>query len=96
MWREIVGAPVAPDAMKQNAFARRINSTRGVTGIIFLVTREGSVIDLELIHPSGTVELDRSVHKTLRNVLLPPLPDDFPDAVLPIRAGFYYNVEPPE
>ncbi|MCZ6651395.1 MAG: hypothetical protein O7D35_12090 [Acidobacteria bacterium] len=96
LWREIVGAPVAPDAMKQNAFARRINSTRGVTGIIFLVTREGSVIDLELIHPSGTVELDRSVQKTLRNVLLPPLPDDFPDAVLPIRAGFYYNVEPPE
>ncbi len=96
LWREIVGAPQAPDAMKQNAFARRINSTRGVTGIVFLVTREGSVIDLELIHPSGTVELDRSVQKTLRNVLLPPLPDDYPDAVMPIRAGFYYNLDPPE
>jgi len=96
LWREIVGAPQAPDAMKQNAFARRINSTFGVTGIVFLVTREGSVIDLELVRPSGVVELDRSVQKTLRNVLLPPLPDDYPDAVLPIRAGFYYNVEPPE
>jgi len=96
LWREIVGAPLAPDAMKQNAFARRINSTRGVTGIVFLVTREGSVIDLDLIHPSGTVELDRSVQKTLRNVHLPPLPDDYPDAVMSIRAGFYYNVEPPE
>ena len=96
LWREIVGAPQAPDALTQNAYARRINSTRGVTGIVFLVTREGSVIDLEMIRPSGTVELDRSVQKTMRNVLLPPLPPDYPDAVLPIRAGFYYNLEPPE
>ena len=35
---------------------------------------EGSVIDLELFYASGTLELDRSVQKTLRNVLLPPLP----------------------
>jgi TonB family protein len=93
LWREILTAP-SPDPMQQNALIRRLNSIRGVTGVVFVVTREGSVIDLELIHPSGTLELDRSVQKTLRNVMLPPLPPDFPDEFFPIRAGFYYGVEP--
>ncbi len=92
---EIASAAIPADPAVWNAYAQRINSTRGVTGINFIVTREGSVIALELVHPSGTVELDRSVQKTLRNVLLPPLPDDYPDDMLPIQAGFYYNVEPP-
>ena len=92
---EIAGATMPADAAKWNAYARRINSTRGVTGINFVVTREGSVVSLEMVHASGTMELDRSVQKTLRNVLLPPLPVDYPDELLPIQAGFYYNVDPP-
>jgi TonB family protein len=87
---------MASDAEKWNSYATRMNNTRGVTGVVFEVTREGSVVALDLIHPSGTLELDRSVQKTLRNVLLPPLPSDYPDESLRIQAGFYYNVTPPE
>jgi outer membrane biosynthesis protein TonB len=61
---------------------------------LFNVTREGSVVALQVIHASGSVDLDRSVQKTLRNVILPALPEDYPDDVLEIRAGFYYNTEP--
>ncbi len=96
VWREIVGARLASDAEKWNSYALRMNNTRGVTGVVFQVTREGSVVALDVIHASGTLELDRSVQKTLRNVLLPPLPPDYPDESLQIQAGFYYNVAPPE
>jgi len=92
--REVLTGQSA-DPMAYHNLSRRIASIRGVTGVIFVVTREGSVIDLELIHASGTLELDRSVQKTLRNVLLPPLPPDYPDEFFPIRAGFYLGVEPP-
>lgn len=96
VWQDMLGARVASDSEIWNRYARIMNRTRGVTGVDFLVTREGSVVNLQMIHPSGALELDRSVQKTLRNVLLPPLPDDYPDDTLLIRAGFYYNVEPPE
>jgi hypothetical protein len=96
VWQDIVGARLVTDSEKWNRYAVLVSQTRGVTGVNFEVTREGSVVKLDVIHASGTLDLDRSVHKTLRNVLLPPLPDDYPDDSLLIRAGFYYNVDPPE
>ena len=96
VWDAIVGTRFASDPEKYNRYAWQMNNTRGVTGVEFVVTREGSIVDFVLVSPSGITGLDRSVHQTLRNVLLPPLPDDYPDARLPIRAGFYYNVDPPE
>jgi outer membrane biosynthesis protein TonB len=96
VWREALGTRFVSDAEKWNAYAMRMNSIRGVTGVIFNVTREGSVVALQMIHASGSIDLDRSVQKTLRNVILPPLPPDYPDDILQIRAGFYYNVDPPQ
>jgi outer membrane biosynthesis protein TonB len=94
VWREVLGSQSNSDAERWNTYARRMNSIAGVTGIVFNVTREGSVVALDVIHASGSVDLDRSVQKTLRNVILPALPEDYPDDVLEIRAGFYYNTEP--
>ena len=94
VWREVLGSQSNSDAERWNTYARRMNSIAGVTGIVFNVTREGSVVALNVIHASGSVDLDRSVQKTLRNVILPALPEDYPDEVLEIRAGFYYNTEP--
>ena len=96
VWEAIVGTRFASDPEKWNRFAWQMNNTRGVTGVEFVVTREGSIVDFVLVSPAGVTGLDRSVHQTLRNVLLPPLPDDYPDQRLPIRAGFYYNLDPPE
>jgi outer membrane biosynthesis protein TonB len=94
VWREVLGSYSNSDAERYNTYARRMNAMAGVTGVIFNVTREGSVVALQVIHPSGINDLDRSVQKTLRNVILPALPEDYPDDILEIRAGFYYNTEP--
>ncbi|MFQ5767279.1 MAG: TonB C-terminal domain-containing protein [Acidobacteriota bacterium] len=95
VWNDVIGAHLVTDSEKMNRYAMIVSRVRGVTGVDFIVTREGSVVRLRMVHPSGNQELDRSVQKTLRNVLLPPLPADYPDETLLIRAGFYYNVEPP-
>jgi outer membrane biosynthesis protein TonB len=94
VWREVLGSQSNSDAERYNTYARRMNSIAGVTGVDFNVTREGSVVALVVVHASGSIDLDRSVQKTLRNVILPALPEDYPDEILEIRAGFYYNTEP--
>ncbi|MFQ5764953.1 MAG: energy transducer TonB [Rhodospirillales bacterium] len=96
VWRNISASRFIPDQEKRMRHAYRMSRVRGVTGIDFVVTREGSVVSMQIVHRSGNEGLDRSVQRTLRNVILPPLPDDYPDETLPIRAGFYYNVEPAE
>lgn len=96
IWSNIAASRFIPDQEKQMRYAFQMNRIRGVTGIDFVVTREGSVVSLEVVHRSGIDGLDRSVQRTLRNVMLPPLPEDYPDDTLPIRAGFYYNVRPPD
>ena len=95
VWRNISASRFIPDQEKQQRYAYQMGRIRGITGVDFVVTREGSVVSLQIIHRSGIDGLDRSVQRTLRNVILPVLPADYPDETLPIRAGFYYNVRPP-
>jgi hypothetical protein len=46
-------------------------------GVRFTILRTGKVVDVAIETPSGCIPLDDSATDALREVVLPPLPDDF-------------------
>jgi TonB family protein len=54
----------------------------------FTITSDGQVIDVAIETPSGSYPLDDSAADALREVVLPPLPDDFPRGQETVRATF--------
>jgi TonB family protein len=71
------------------------NQQQGATGqtmIKFTIRRDGSIVDASIEKPSGTTTLDTAA---LRSVLatrtLPPLPDGFPNPILPVHLNFEYK-----
>ena len=59
--------------------------------IRFTIARSGAVVGVSLETPSGCEPLDDSAADALREVVLPPLPADFPRGQETIRARFIAN-----
>jgi TonB family protein len=68
---------------------------RGHVDIEFTVKRDGAVVDLRIVKPSGVPAFDRAAANALLASRLLSLPPDFrPDSVT-MQASFYYNEDRP-
>ena len=69
--------------------AARMNwSLEHTTGVRFVITRSGDVEDIVVETESGCIPLDASARDALDEVVLPPLPDDFPRDQERVHARF--------
>lgn len=72
----------------------------GLTVYSFEIRRDGSLVDVALLRPSGTQNYDRSAHYAIvspypgRQAAFPPLPPDFPNETLTVTFGFWVNMRP--
>lgn len=70
---------------------------KGVVKLRFDIGADGSVQNLEVLTPSGTVALDDSAWAAIANshpLPPPPLPDDWHKDSVGVRWTFYYNTRP--
>jgi TonB family protein len=63
----------------------------GVNAVRFTIERDGRVVDVELVQPSGVYALDRESQATMLNLRVPPLPTQFTEPKLTIRLFFEYK-----
>ena len=56
--------------------------------VVFTIERNGQVTGVALETPSGCVPLDESAQDALRQVVLPPLPREFPRSAETVHAQF--------
>ena len=69
---------------------------KGIVGVAFQVQRSGEIVNIHVISPSETPSFDQAAVNALKSSSpLPPLPADFPRAILPGVFRFYYNVPVP-
>jgi hypothetical protein len=61
------------------------------SAVRFTILRSGQVVDVAIETPSGCFPLDDSAADALREVVLPPLPDDFSRASETVHARFIAN-----
>jgi TonB family protein len=67
---------------------------RGEVDIEFTVDRDGTMHDVKVLAPSGTVALDRAAVNALLGSRLPPLPKDFGPPEVTMKVAFHYNDGP--
>ena len=71
------------------------NQNQGATGsslIRFTIRRDGSIVDASIERSSGTTTLDTAaLRAVVATKTLPPLPDAFPNATLPVHLNFQYQ-----
>jgi TonB family protein len=80
-WDPLIPESAMPPVMK-----------KGVVVIEFAITKDGKVMGMKLITPSGDVALDRAAWGAITDAIpLPNLPTQFAGDYLLIRARFYYN-----
>ena len=80
-WDPLIPESAMPPVMK-----------KGVVVIEFAITKEGKVMGMKLVGPSGDVALDRAAWGAITDAIpLPNLPTQFSGDYLLIRARFYYN-----
>jgi TonB family protein len=80
-WDPLIPESAMPPVMK-----------KGVVIIEFAITKDGKVLGMKLIGPSGDVALDRAAWGAITDAIpLPNLPTQFSGEYLLIRARFYYN-----
>jgi TonB family protein len=80
-WDPLIPESAMPPVMK-----------KGVVVIEFAITKDGKVMGMKLIAPSGDVALDRAAWGAITDAIpLPNLPTQFAGDYLLIRARFYYN-----
>ena len=60
------------------AYERGDEGLRGQTMLQFTIERNGNISRAVIVTPSGIIPLDDSARDALREVILPPLPDNFP------------------
>ncbi len=64
----------------------------GTTLVKFTIQRDGKLTNVELERSSGTTPLDlAAMRAVLTTRTLPPLPDAFPNPVLPVHLNFEYK-----
>ena len=72
--------------------ARPPQLTPGVTSIEFKIMPGGNISGVRIVHPSGSVPLDRAAWGgVVSGNPYPPLPQKFTGPFLAIRFHFYYN-----
>ncbi|HWI18125.1 MAG TPA: TonB C-terminal domain-containing protein, partial [Vicinamibacterales bacterium] len=71
-------------------FASQQNAN-GLTGMRFVVRRDGSIVDISVISSSGVQALDFFAERALKLTKLPPLPAAYPDNTLPVRLAFEFT-----
>jgi TonB family protein len=65
---------------------------KGITGIRFVILRDGQIGDIKLESPSGDVALDKAAWYAITSEgQFPPLPKEFHGPQLELRVGFFYN-----
>ncbi len=70
---------------------------KGITGIRFIILRDGSIGNIILETRSGDVALDRAAWNAITSEgTFQPLPKEFPAPQLELRIGFYYNEPLPQ
>ena len=57
----------------------RERAEQGVVAVRFTVTRDGRVLEVSVVHGSGSDILDRATEGLLRNARLPPFPSTMPE-----------------
>lgn len=67
---------------------------RGQVNFQFTVERDGRLTNLRVLHPSGTVALDRAAQNALLGSRLLPLPQDFAPPRVTMQVTFFYNQDP--
>ena len=71
----------------------------GVTTIEFAIMPDGNIRGARIVHPSGTLPLDRAAWGGItKGNPYPPLPQQFTGPYLALRFHFYYNPQklPPD
>jgi periplasmic protein TonB len=69
---------------------------KGVVSIAFDVSKNGTIMNIRIIGPSGVPSFDRAAVNALSSSNpFPPLPLDFPRPILPAVFRFFYNVPVP-
>ncbi len=66
----------------------------GVTGISFLIHKDGTISDVQIALSSRFEPLDVAALNAINNTSPPPLPDFVEEETVPIKFGFYYNMRP--
>lgn len=63
----------------------------GDVELAFVVTRDGTLLDLALVRSSGTAALDRAARNALQGSRLLPLPADYGPDRIAMRVRFIYG-----
>jgi TonB C terminal len=80
-WDPLIPAEVEPPLMK-----------KGITGIRFIIMRDGQIGDIKLETPSGDVALDKAAwYAITQEGQFPRLPPEYKGQQLELRVGFFYN-----
>jgi TonB family protein len=80
-WMPLIPESARPPVMK-----------KGLVVIEFAITKDGKVMGMKLISPSGDVALDRAAWGAITYAIpMPNLPTEFTGDYLKIRGLFYYN-----
>jgi TonB family protein len=70
---------------------------RGYLCVHFVIQKDGTITDVQVIRPSVIPPFNRAVQDTLRAVSpLPELPEGFPGAQEGLSGCFFYNMQPGE
>jgi TonB family protein len=77
---------------ERDAFERGLAGLAGNTTIRFTIERNGNVSAVELLSSSGVESLDRAASDAVREVILPPLPVNFPHPRERVTGTFRVNV----
>jgi protein TonB len=65
----------------------------GIVSLRFVVTRDGRVSDVAVMHGSGVDVLDNAAFAMLRNARVPPLPATMPQSELTVTMALHYTLE---
>lgn len=64
----------------------------GWSEVLFIVARDGRVIDNNVVASSGSFMLNQAARRAVGMALLPPLPRDYKDSTLRVRLRFNYGI----
>jgi TonB family protein len=84
-------------AVRRNWFIPNAAMTfRGHVVIQFNVHKSGQITDVQIVGPSSIEAFNRAAYQAIVGASpVDPLPADYPDPIMPIRATFFYNEQPP-
>ena len=73
--------------------AARAQGVQGVAGVRFTVGRDGRVLTVAVVRPSGSDVLDAAATTLLRDAHMPPFPDTMPQPSVTITVAIRYTLD---